>query len=69
MTSKSPFDKAAVTDIQIDIEGLLVSVGALKPNDQRLTKSDRDEDPAYSTIRSGKMFTTSANPDDAEYSD
>ncbi|KAL9632129.1 MAG: hypothetical protein Q9164_005511 [Protoblastenia rupestris] len=50
-----------------DLEALLVRVGAVKPNDHRIVESKSHEDSVpYSSIRSGKRFTTDANtqPDD-----
>ncbi len=50
-----------------DVEGLLIAVGALSPNDQRLSKMENeDTGTAHNSIRSGKMFTNSTSYDDAE---
>ena len=45
----------------VDLEGLLVNVGAVKSNDSRLLRAsdDREEDNRRS-IRSGKMFSANA---------
>ena len=54
-----------LTGTQTDVEGLLVVVGALKANDQRVSKQKyNDQDSHLSSIRSGKLFTTSAGNDD-----
>ena len=44
-------------------------MGALKANDQRLTKANKDEDLSYSSIRSGKVFSASANLEEDDFSD
>ena len=55
-----------MADAYLDVEGLLVAVGALKPNDQRLSKKEYENpDLHHGSIRSGKMLTTSAGDDDA----
>ena len=50
------------------MEDLLVAVGGLKANDQRLSKADDgDRDSShYRSIRSGKTFATSTEEDDAD---
>jgi len=47
--------------ISLDIEDLLISVGAVNANDVRVVSSvHKDEDRPYSTIRSGKFFDATA---------
>lgn len=56
-----------MANVTLDVENLLINVGALDSNDQRLSKKDReDQDVLYSGIRSGKMFTNSAGNGDAD---
>ena len=55
------------TDVQTDVERLLIAVGALEANDQRVSKEiHNDQDSHYSSICSGKTSTTSAGNEDAE---
>lgn len=52
-------------NLGIDLEGLLVGVEAVKPNDHRLDKKgEGDAEPAQSSIRSGKMFSSNAATQD-----
>lgn len=56
-----------MADKKSDIEGLLIAVGALTSNDQRLSKMEQqDEDIHHTSIRSGKLFTESAGVDTAD---
>ena len=65
-TKPSRYEKT-VANVDLDVESLLIAVGALEPNDQRLSKKDReDEDVLDNRVRSGKMFTTSAADGDAD---
>jgi hypothetical protein len=46
------------------LENLLIAVGGVKSNDQRLSRQkDDDQDSPYRSIRSGKTYATSAEKD------
>ncbi|KAK4693616.1 hypothetical protein P7C71_g3819, partial [Lecanoromycetidae sp. Uapishka_2] len=51
-----------------NLQGLLVDVGALKPNDYRLVSSQKiDEEEKYSSIRSSKLNRTGTNDDSDDW--
>lgn len=51
-----------IADYFIDVEKILVEVGAIKSNDHRIVRSPRhDKETPYSSIRSGKIFTAMAD--------
>ena len=57
-----------VTDLNSDLQDLLVDVGAFKATDHRVVNSTRgDGDEPYRSIRTGKLNATGAEDDDDDW--
>ena len=54
--------------MNLDLQRLLVEVGAVMPNDHRMIKSERHpNDQAYSSIRSGRQDVSKAGEEDDDW--